>query len=215
MSYAGGIAIQERLASAREKHERPDTLLLLEHPPTVTLGRHASERDVFWGEGELARRGIAVVRVGRGGGATYHGPGQLVGYPIIAVAHAGRAVRKFVESLEEMLLDVAREFGVPAVRRPGYPGIWVGDAKLASIGIEIHHGVSRHGFAMNVDMDLTPFSGIAPCGMTGLSLTDLARASGSAVTLPQVVATAVRAWGNRFGEIAEENPNEFRWDAAG
>lgn len=210
VSYAGGIAIQERLASARAERRCPDTLLLLEHPPTVTLGRHACERDVVWSAEEFARRGIPLVRVGRGGGATYHGPGQLVGYPIVAVAHAGRGVRRFIESLEEILLDVAATFGVAAERHSGFPGIWVGDEKLASIGIEIHRGVSRHGFAINVNMDLAPFSGIAPCGMAGLLMTDLSRAAGSPVSLENAVAAAVRAWRERFGEIAEENANEFR-----
>jgi lipoate-protein ligase B len=204
VSYAAGLEVQERIAGERERDLRPDTLLLLEHPPTITLGRRASRNDVLWNPEALARAGIAVERVRRGGQATYHGPGQLVGYPIVRLSSAGRGVRRFVESLEEMLFDVIASFGGRAERRAGHPGAWVANRKIASIGIEIRRGVSRHGFALNVDMDLGPFSAIIPCGMPGLELTDLARAGNVEVDVSAAAAAVVRAWKRRFGEFEEE-----------
>jgi lipoate-protein ligase B len=202
--YDAGIALQARVAAEREAGVRPDTLLLLEHPPTYTLGRRAGGDDVRWAESDLDRRGIRVVRVGRGGGTTYHGPGQLVGYPIVRLAHGGRAVRGFVEAIEDLLVDVAARVGVVAARRAGHPGIWAGGAKLGSIGIEIHRGVSRHGFALNVDMDLEPFQGIVPCGVPGLAITALARLAPEPPTVPAVARLVVEAWRERLGEVREE-----------
>jgi len=202
--YAAALALQDRVAAERERGLRPDTLLLLEHPPTITLGRRATAADVLWDEARLRQRGISVVRVGRGGRATVHGPGQLVGYPIVRLSRGGRGVRHFVCALEGMLLDVAASFGVSAERRAGHPGIWVGDRKLASIGIEVRRGVSRHGFALNVDTDLEPFSAIVPCGVPGLRFVDLSRAAGAEVQMTAVIGEVVRAWRARFGEIEEE-----------
>ena len=206
MPYAVALSIQEGLAAERARDERPDTLLLLEHPPTVTLGRRAGEEDLRWSVQELGRRGIAVERVARGGGATYHGPGQLVGYPIVRV---GRRVRAWVAALEDVLADTAAAFGVRAERREGAPGLWAGEAKLASIGLEIRCGVSRHGFALNVDLDVEPFAGIVPCGMPGLRITDLSRESGRRVAIDEAAAACLRAWAARFGTIEEEG-NELQ-----
>jgi len=204
VAYPAALAIQERVAAEREQGLRPDTLLLLEHPPTITLGRRATERDLLRTESDLARSGFAVERVRRGGQATYHGPGQLVGYPIVALSSGGRGVRRFVATLESLLVDAIGEFGVAAELRAGHPGAWVRGRKIASIGIEVRHGVSRHGFALNVAMELSPFSAIVPCGMQGLEMTDLARETGAGGDMPAVMAAVVRAWKDRFGEIEEE-----------
>lgn len=203
VSYRTGLQVQERVAEERARGARSDTLLLLEHPPTITLGRRSPESDLLRSREELIAAGIAVERVGRGGGATYHGPGQLVGYPIVRLSHGGRGVRKFVRAIEDMLIEVSDGFGARAARHGGHPGAWVGPRKLASIGIEVRRGITRHGFALNVDMDLAPFRAIVPCGMPALELADLSRAAGRPIPLAAVAAAVVRAWSSRFGRMEE------------
>lgn len=205
VSYGAGLEIQDRVAAERAVEARPDTLLLLEHPPTITLGRRAVDGDILWSRADLGRLGITVARVGRGGQATYHGPGQLVGYPIVRLGGGGRGVRQFVDGIEAALIRAAGDFGVRAERRSGHPGVWVSGRKLASIGVEVRRGVSRHGFALNVDTDLSPFQTIVPCGVPGLALTDLSRASGSRVSLNAAIAAVLRAWQGPFGMIEEES----------
>jgi lipoate-protein ligase B len=204
VSYGVALDIQERVASERSTDARPDTLLLLEHPPTITLGRRAGAAEVLWAPERLAAAGIEAVSTGRGGRATYHGPGQLVGYPIVRLPRGGRAVRDFVERLEAVLLEAASAFGVRAQRRPDHPGAWIGRRKLASLGIAVRRGITRHGFALNVDMDLAPFQAIVPCGVPGLEFTDLSRATGARVALDEAARAVVRAWRAQFGAIEEE-----------
>jgi lipoate-protein ligase B len=211
--YPIGLRIQRRVADERAAGLRSDTLLLLEHPPTITLGKRADEEDVLWDADRLAREGIAVERVGRGGRATYHGPGQLIGYAITRLSGHGRGVRRFVSEMEALLLDVAASFQVVASVRAGHPGLWVRDRKLASIGIEVRRGVSRHGFALNVDVDPRPFAAIVPCGIPGLEVTDLTRESGSRVSIAMAARRTLAAWRRHFGEIEEEAANGL--DAAG
>ena len=202
--YRAALEIQERVAAERLTDARPDTLLLLEHPPTITLGRRAAPAEVLWEPRRLAAAGIAVEYTGRGGRATYHGRGQLVGYPIVRLSRGGRAVREFVERLEAVLLDASGSFGVRARRRPNHPGAWIGGRKLASLGIAVRRGITRHGFALNVDMDLAPFQAIVPCGIPGLEVTDLSRAAGTRIGIDEAISAVVRAWQARFGPIEEE-----------
>jgi lipoate-protein ligase B len=209
VTYRSGLVIQDRVAGERARGLRPDTLLLLEHPPTITLGRRASGAEVLWDAERLKSAGIAVERVGRGGGATLHVPGQLVGYAIVRLAHGGRAVRALVAGLEALLLDVARSFGLCADSRAGHPGVWVGQRKLASIGIEVRRGISRHGFALNVDVDLAPFRAIVPCGVPGLEMTDLTREVGATISMAEATDAVVRAWRARFGTMEKETWNEL------
>jgi len=206
VEYPTALTLQQRLADERAAELRGDTLLLLEHPPTITLGRRATDADVLWDAGRLERTGIALARVGRGGRATYHGPGQLVGYPIVRL---GRGVRRFVGDLESLLIEVAACFGVEADRRAGHPGVWIGDRKLASIGIEVRRGVTRHGFALNVDVDLEPFRAIVPCGLPGLELTDLTRETGRPVSVAAATDAVLEAWRSRFGGIEQERLDGF------
>lgn len=150
-------------------------LLLLEHPPVFTLGRNGDASNV------LDPHGIPVRRIDRGGDVTYHGPGQLVGYPILDIARLG--VRRFVRSIEESILDLLSGLGVEARRKEGCVGIWAGRGKIASIGIRVSRGVSTHGFALNVSNDLTPFGYIHPCGMPGCEVTSVSRELGRGVTV--------------------------------
>ncbi|MGH7898303.1 MAG: lipoyl(octanoyl) transferase LipB [Candidatus Binatia bacterium] len=207
VSYATGLAFQESVAGERERNLRPDTLLLLEHDPTITLGRRSTEADVLWNARELESRGIPIVRVARGGQATYHGPGQLVGYPVARLSKGGRGVREFVAALEGVLLETARRFAVAAQRRSGHPGVWVGERKLGSIGIQVRRGVSRHGFALNVAMDLEPFQAIVPCGCPGLVPIDLSRAARVRIDRAEAETALLSAWRAIFGDIEEEIVN--------
>jgi lipoate-protein ligase B len=202
--YRDALTIQEMIATERARGLRPDTLLLLEHPPTVTLGRRASASDLRRPGAELVHAGIAVEHVRRGGQATYHGPGQLVGYPIVRLPRGGRGVRRFVAALESTLIDAVAAFGVAVERRPQHPGAWVGDRKIASIGIEVRHGITRHGFALNVAMDLAPFSAIVPCGVPGLEMTDLSREAGTEIRVHEATAAVLQAWPRHLGTIEEE-----------
>jgi lipoate-protein ligase B len=178
--YSDGVALQENLRERRLDGAIPDTLLLLEHPPTYTRGRRSGAEDLPMPEGFYRDRGIEVHATDRGGKLTYHGPGQLVGYPIMAVADVGCHLR----TIERAIVDALSEVGVAARSRQAegidYTGVWVGDAgagerKIASIGVHISHGVSTHGFAINVDMDLDPFSRVVPCGLPDVEMTSIAR----------------------------------------
>ncbi len=163
--YREAWELQQRLVSARQDGTRPDTVVMLEHPPVYTLGRRASEANVLLDADQLAEACIDVVPVDRGGDVTYHGPGQLVVYPIIRLA-GRRHVVDFVRALEEVALRALARLGVRAERREGLTGVWVGREKLVAIGVRVGAaGVTSHGLALNVDPDLSHFAGIVPCGL--------------------------------------------------
>lgn len=180
VAYLDGIAIQERLRERRQAGEIPDALLLLEHPPVYTRGRRAGAEELPFPESFYRERGIEVHAADRGGRVTYHGPGQLVGYPIMAVADVHRHLRL----MEAALIDALAQAGVAARSRHeegiDYTGVWVRDRKIASIGVHISRGVSTHGFAVNVENDLEPFSWVVACGLPDVAMTSLAAEAGSA-----------------------------------
>jgi lipoyl(octanoyl) transferase len=177
--YRRALAVQERVRARRQREELPDTLLLLEHPPVYTRGRRAAPGELTLGEDFYRARGIDIVDTDRGGRITYHGPGQLVGYPIMAVADVGR----FVRTMEQAIVAALAQEGVQAHARPqdgpDYTGVWVQERKIASIGVHVQRGVSTHGFAVNVDNDLQPFSWIVACGLPDVTMTSLAQEGGS------------------------------------
>src|SRR3954453_9605244 len=178
--YRDAWQLQKRLAAARADGAIPDQLLLLEHAPVLTLGRGADESHVLAAPAELAARGIEVLRVERGGEVTYHGPGQLVAYPIVRLQDRGVLLRPFVRALEAALVDTCAAFGVTAPRREGHPGCWVDPdgadpRKIGALGLRIERGVSYHGIALNVTVDLRDFALIDPCGMPGVASTSIAR----------------------------------------
>ena len=194
--YEDALALQRRLQAARKLGQAPDTLLLTEHDPVLTVGRNAGLEHLLVPHAELAARGIALVRVERGGDITYHGPGQLVAYPILDLTGFGRDVRRHIWRLEETAVRLAR-FGVRGERRPGTPGIWVGARKVASVGVYISRWVTMHGIAINVDMDLTPFTFIHPCGLVGLEMTTLAQECGRHVLMEE----AARVYRETFAAV--------------
>jgi lipoyl(octanoyl) transferase len=173
--YAEALALQQRLCAARQARQIPDTMLLLEHPPVLTRGRRAGAADLPLGEAWYRAQGVDIVDVNRGGKVTYHGPGQLVGYPIIAVSDVVGHVR----ALEQALTAALFEQGVLARSRPedgiDYTGVWVKDAKIASVGVHVAKGVTTHGFALNVTNDMTPWSWFTACGLPEVQMTSVAQ----------------------------------------
>jgi lipoyl(octanoyl) transferase len=176
--YRDGLAIQAEIQAGRQAGERPDTLLLLEHPPVYTRGRRAADNELSLSEDFYRARGIEIVPTDRGGKITYHGPGQLVGYPIMRVADVGTHLRR----MEAAIVAALAEYGIEARSRCGegidYTGVWVADRKIASIGVHVSRGVSTHGFAVNVTNDLTPFTWIVPCGLPDVTMTSVAHELG-------------------------------------
>ena len=169
-----------------------DTVLLLEHPPVFTLGRRGGRESLLVSEETLARHGIPIVQVERGGNITYHGPGQLVVYPIVHLPGLGVGVVDMVDRLEEVMIRTCRDFGVEAGRNALNRGAWVGMSKIGSIGLAVRRGVSFHGLALNVDPDLQPFGFIQPCGLHGVGVTSIAKEAGRPVAVDDALAAAER-----------------------
>jgi lipoate-protein ligase B len=208
VEYGQACAWQEALV-ARRLEGGPDALLLLEHPPVYTLGRGADPRHL----GAAAGGPVAVVHAQRGGQVTYHGPGQLVGYPILGLEGPRRDVRWYLRTLEEALIRALADVGVGAGRRPGLTGVWVGDRKIASIGVAIRRWVTWHGFALNVARELEGFAAITPCGLTGVEMTSVAREGGPAAVdevLPVVLARFLSTFGYRPWRPLETSGAEVR-----
>lgn len=182
VEYGQALALQDRLVAERRAGVIPDQLLLLEHEPVYTIGRTPDQTSLR-GATHLPH---PVVQISRGGQATYHGPGQLVGYPILDLRDHGQDLHKYLRGLEEFLIEVCAHFGVKARRREGLTGTWVADRKIASIGIGVRHWISMHGFALNVGGDLTPFAQITPCGIIGVSMTSLEKESKKKLTVETV-----------------------------
>lgn len=183
-SYADARQWQEARARARQTGDISDTLLLLEHPPTITLGRSARESDLLSARSDLAARGIAVVATDRGGEMTFHAPGQLVGYPILDLRAHGQDLHRYLRDLEEVLIRTLAVYGLTAQREAGRTGVWVGGRKVAAIGIQVSRWVTRHGFALNICPDLNPFRrDFIPCGLRSRDVTSLAE------LLPQTTLT--------------------------
>jgi lipoyl(octanoyl) transferase len=197
--YREAWALQKQLVDGRVAGELGDQLLLLEHPAVLTLGKHADEGHVLASPAELRRRSIEVIRVERGGEVTYHGPGQLVAYPILALSRRSLLVRPLVRALEAAMVETCVAFGVEAARREGHPGCWCdaeGPAprKVGALGIRVERGVSYHGIALNVDPNLADFDLIDPCGMPGVASTSIAaELTRSAATSPSAFAPTVHA----------------------
>lgn len=183
VEYREALALQLALRDAREAEEIPDSLLLLEHPPVYTKGRRSDPRELAMGEDWYRSQGIDVVDVDRGGRVTYHGPGQLVGYPILRVSDVVAHLR----TLEQAIVAALAEEGIAARGRaeegPNYTGVWAGERKIASLGVHVRKGITTHGFAVNVDADLQPFEWVVPCGLKGVQMTSITRERGARADL--------------------------------
>ena len=208
LPYRDAWQRQRSLVEARVSGNAPDTLLLVEHEAVLTLGRHAADTHVLASPAELGRRGIEVIRVERGGEVTYHGPGQLVAYPIVKLADRGVLLRPFVRALELTMADVADSYGVTAAPRPGYPGAWVDNdgprpRKLGALGLRVERGITFHGIALNISTRLADFGLIDPCGMADLDVTSIARELGWQGPTAEPSTEAVREAGLRFAAAFE------------
>lgn len=199
LSYREAWDVQHDVHAGVAEGRTAPTLLLVEHEPVITFGRKGGREHLLAPEEELRARGFDLVEVERGGDVTYHGPGQLVGYPILPI---GRRVRDYLRRLESAVVDLCAEFGVDAAGSPGYAGVWVGDEKVCAIGVAIKRRVSFHGFALNVATDLSHFGTIVPCGLEGKGVTSLTALTGRAVSLDEVTARLVPLLGARLADMS-------------
>jgi len=194
------LALQERLVVERRDGRIPDTLLLLEHPHVITLGTGASPEHVLADEAERAARSIELFETGRGGDVTYHGPGQLVGYPILDLKPDRKDLHRYLRDLEEVLLGTAAAFGVVGERAQGFTGVWTPGGKVAAIGVRVSsRWITSHGFALNVHTDLGFFGTIVPCGIADREVTSLSRETGRSLTLDDVRPVVVEHFARVFG----------------
>ena len=205
--YDAAVALQKALVEERKAQRIPDQLLLLQHPPVITLGvkSRGDRSHVLADPDALAREGVELVETGRGGDVTFHGPGQLVGYPILDLNPDRRDVHRYVRDLEDVMIRMAAAFGVTARRLPGLTGAWVGDDKIAAIGVRIARWVTSHGFAFNVTTDLRQFELIVPCGISDKGITSLERLLGGPIAMAAVEQAATSA----MCEVFERRPVEL------
>ena len=200
ISYEDGLELQKNLVEQRRAGEIPDQLLLLEHPPVITLGvKSRNDRShVIATDEDLEAEGVRVFETGRGGDVTYHGPGQLVGYPILDLRPDRCDVHQYVRDIEEVMIRTAGAFGVTAARTTGLTGVWVDGEKLGAIGVRIARWITSHGFAFNVNTSLQHFDFIVPCGITDRGVTSLQKLLGRQVPMDEVVDAVVNAFGDVF-----------------
>jgi len=210
VTYENALRLQQKLVEMRQKEEIADQLLLLEHPPVITLGRGGDAKNLLASAGVLRAEGVRFFETTRGGDITYHGPGQLVGYPIVHLGEGRRDVRKYVTMLEEVLIRTVAEYGIVATREEGKRGIWVGNEKIAAIGVRIARWVTSHGFALNVNTNLEHFRLITPCGLNGSGVTSIARKAGRAVPLGDVRAITAEKFAEVFERRIVEVPETIR-----
>lgn len=215
VDYAAAWELQRRLVAARRAGEVGDLLILLEHPHVYTLGRRADEAHVLVGADRLAALGATLFRIDRGGDATYHGPGQVVGYPILDLRQRGADVHRYVRDLEETIIRTLADYGIAAERLDGYPGVWVGDEKVAAIGVKVTHWISSHGFALNVDPDLSYFGHIVPCGLHDKGVTSISRLLGRTVDVEEAMGRVAARFEEVFGCHLEPATSENLMAALG
>lgn len=205
IGYQEGLDLQLSLVEERRAETIPDTLLLLEHPPVITMGRSADETDILVPREELERAGATVHRITRGGETTYHGPGQLVGYLIANLYDHQRKLKRFIENLEEVFIRLLVErYDVTAGRDPEHRGVWVGTEKITAIGIAVSRGITMHGFAFNVNTDLSHFGWIIPCGITDRGQTSLQALHGAPVPMAEAEDAVIDAFAKVFGYSVSE-----------
>jgi lipoyl(octanoyl) transferase len=200
VAYGDALELQQSLVAKRKSGAIPDQLLLLEHPPVITLGvKTRNDRShILATEDELATEGVEVFESGRGGDVTYHGPGQLVGYPILDLRPDRCDVHRYVRDLEEVLIRAVRRYGIESTRSAGLTGTWVGDRKIAAIGVRIARWVTSHGFALNVSTNLAHFGLIVPCGLSDKGVTSIEQLASGPVTMASVQNTISDAFSEVF-----------------
>ena len=184
VSYDSAWRWQQELRERRRVGDLPDILLLLDHPPTYTLGRSTKAEHVI---GDVGKTGISVHEIERGGSVAYHGPGQIVGYPIIDLRHRGRDIHKYIRDLEEVLILTLANFGLESHRCSGLTGVWLGNQKIAAIGVHVRHWITMHGFALNVSTSLDPYRDIKPCGLESEVMISMEKLLGRKTPKPEQI----------------------------
>jgi lipoyl(octanoyl) transferase len=200
--YADATSAQRALAAARHAGRVPDLLLLLEHPPVYTRGRRSTADELPMGEDWYRAQGIDVTDTDRGGRVTYHGPGQLVGYPIVSLRPYGDDIHDYIRRMERVMIAALGDWGIEAGLREGMTGVWVGERKIGSIGIHVNRAITTHGLAINLNNDLQPFEWIVPCGIEACRMTSVSRELGA----EQDIDAFAGALTERFGEVYERSP---------
>lgn len=197
IAYTDALALQEQIVARKtEDPKAPDEFLLLEHEPVYTIGRTPDQSSLR----NADHLPHPLVKINRGGQATFHGPGQLVGYPILDLKSRGQDLHRYLRALEEGLIDVLQKFDVAGERREGLTGVWIGARKIASIGVGVRRWISMHGFALNVCGDLSPFQQITPCGIVGVEMTSVERECGHPVSVREVADVSASIFSDRFAD---------------
>jgi len=202
VAYGEALELQWKLVAGKRGGDATDYLLFVEHPPVITLGRSAKEEHVRATRGELKGRGVEVFEIERGGDVTYHGPGQVVGYPIIDLKRAGLGISEHLRMLEAILVEALGTFGIEAFTRKGLTGVWTERGKIAAIGVAVRRWISFHGFALNVNTDVSAFDLIVPCGLAGERVTSMAEALGGAVDAEAVKGAIAGGFARRLSARA-------------
>lgn len=198
--YLSAYQIQLDLVAKRQRGEIEDTLILVEHPPVITLGKSAEDSHILFAEDYLREQGVEVHQIERGGDVTYHGPGQIVGYPIFDIKHGGIGIRTFVENLEQLFIRLLKEeFDIPAGKDPVHTGVWVNGSKITAIGLAVKRGVTMHGFAFNVNTNMSHFQLIVPCGIADRGVTSLEMLTGETQDYPRMTALVADYFCKVFG----------------
>jgi len=207
--YEVALKLQQRLMQARAEGKIGDVLLLLQHPSVFTMGRFRKGEDLIVPPETLARKGIAVFHTDRGGGTTYHGPGQLVGYPIVNLKENGIGVREYIWKLESAIIKLLLALGIQGHRLAGYPGVWASERKVCSIGIHVSHHITTHGFALNVTNNLQYFKYIRPCGLPSGVMTSVSELLGHPVEMKTIIGKLLTSFSETFGLSCEQESD--RW----
>ena len=211
IDYRQAYELQKELLQERLEGQIADTLLLLEHPPTITVGKAGKLENVLVSQTELAKAGVSLILTDRGGDVTYHGPGQIVGYPILDLRERNRDAHQYVNNLEEMLIRTLADYGITSERDPSHAGVWVNDEEIAALGLRIHKWITMHGFALNVNTDLNHFSLINPCGFTNKTATSMAHLLGYELPTGEVTGRLLSNFADVFEvelKFADESVKE-------
>ena len=209
MPYERALKLQRRLTQVRAEGSVPDVLLLLQHPSVFTIGRFRGEEDIVATPETLAQEEIAVFHTNRGGGITYHGPGQLIGYPILNLKENGLGVREYIWKLEAVIIKLLLGLGIQGHRLEKYPGAWVGKRKICSIGIHVSHGITMHGFALNVSNNLRYFEYIRPCGLESDVMTSLSELLGHPVEVETIIGNLLDSFSEILGLKCEQGDDNW------
>jgi lipoate-protein ligase B len=207
--YELALKLQQRLMQARAEGRIGDVLLLLQHPSVFTIGRFRGGEDIIVPPETLAREGVAVFHTNRGGGITYHSPGQLVGYPIVNLKENGLDVREYIWKLEAAIIKLLLALGIEGYRLAGYPGVWASEKKVCSIGIHVSHYITTHGFALNVSNDLRCFNYIRPCGLPGEVMTSVSELLGHRIGMKTIIGELLPSFSETFCLLCEQESG--RW----